>query len=134
MDVEANLKSKYLYKILLLILKGLPIIISFCYLFNTILSYFGYNIEVLSYLCGMSLFPWVFIYISTIVFRFCIYHRMFLYYILISDIINIIDYYIKIPISDFKLLMLHIIISGISLFLILYLYVNYYQKSAREDN
>ena len=53
---------------------------------------------------------------------------MFLYYILIVDIINIIDYYIGIPISDFQLLMLHSIITGISLFIILFLYLKIKRK------
>lgn len=115
--------SKNLYKVLIVMLKYIPMIISLCYLANTITAYVGIDIPVLSSITGMSLLTWIFIYIATIVFKFCSYHRMFLYYILIVDITNIIDYYIGIPVSDFQLLMLHSIITGISLFIILFLYL-----------
>ena len=76
-------------------------IISLFYLINTITAFIGIDIPILSTISGMSLLTWIFMYIATIVFNFCSYHRIFLYYILIVDIINIIDYYISIPISDF---------------------------------
>ena len=76
-------------------------IISLFYLINTITAFIGIDIPILSTISGMSLLTWIFMYIATIVFNFCSYHRIFLYYILIVDIINIIDYYINIPISDF---------------------------------
>lgn len=82
-------------------LKYIPMIISLFYLINTITAFIGIDIPILSTISGMSLLTWIFMYIATIVFNFCSYHRMFLYYILIVDIINIIDYYIGIPISDF---------------------------------
>jgi hypothetical protein len=128
MQKEEKLR-KSVHKLLLLTLKVIPIITSVCYLLNTLLSYIGIDFPVLSHISGMSLFTWVFIFIATIVFKFCIYHRMFLYYILINDILNIIDYYIGIPITTSNLIMLHLTIAGVFLFLILYLYVKYNQKS-----
>ena len=82
-------------------LKYIPMIISLFYLINTITAFIGIDIPILSTISGMSLLTWIFMYVATIVFNFCSYHRIFLYYILIVDIINIIDYYINIPISDF---------------------------------
>lgn len=96
-----NLKSKNLYRLLIVMLKYIPMIISLFYLINTITAFIGIDIPILSTISGMSLLTWIFMYIATIVFNFCSYHRMFLYYILIVDIINIIDYHISIPISDF---------------------------------
>lgn len=129
MQKEEKLR-KSVHKLLLLILKLIPIATSICYLLNIVLAYIGIDFPVLSHISGMSLFTWVFIFIATIVFKFCIYHRMFLYYILISDILNIIDYYLGIPITTSNLIMLHLTIAGVFLFLILYLYVKYNQKSA----
>ena len=77
-----------------------------CYLANTVFSAFGIYAGVISHISGMSLLTWLFILIATYVFRFCNYHRMFLYYILTSDIINIVDYYIGIPISTFNIIVL----------------------------
>ena len=98
-------------------------IISLFYLINTITAFIGIDIPILSTISGMSLLTWIFMYIATIVFNFCSYHRMFLYYILVVDIINITDYYIGIPISDVQLIMLHTIVTGISLFIVLFLYI-----------
>lgn len=128
MQKEEKLR-KSVHKLLLLILKLIPIVTSICYLLNVILAYIGIDFPVLSHISGMSLFTWVFIFIATIVFKFCVYHRMFLYYILISDILNIIDYYIGIPITTSNLIMLHLTIAGVFLLVILYLYVKYNQKS-----
>ena len=104
-------------------LKYIPMLISFIYALNTFAAFVGIDIPAANNIAGMSLLTWIFVYIATIVFKFCIYHRMFLYYILIVDIINIIDYYISIPISDFQLIMLHTIVTGISLFIVLFLYI-----------
>lgn len=127
---ENSLKrNKYLYKILLILIKYIPIIVAAFYALNTLFAYLGLDIPVISNFTGMSLFSWVFIYVAAWVFQFCIYHRMFLYYILTTDIINVIDYYIVIPISNYKIIALHAIITGIFLFLILYFYVKCNKKS-----
>ena len=98
--VEASLKSKALYKTGLLLLKMIPILLALCCLCNSILSYFNLDVCVLSYVGGISVIPLIFLYLASYMFRFCEYHRMFLHYIVITWIINIIDYYIGIPIDD----------------------------------
>ena len=123
MDVEARCLRSKQYKLLLVLLKYIPILISLVYVLNTFATYVGIDITAANNISGMSLLTWIFMYVATIVFNFCSYHRMFLYYILIVDIINIIDYYISIPISDFQLIMLHTIVTGISLFIVLFLYI-----------
>lgn len=81
MAVEENL-NKSMYKLLILMLKYIPMLISLVYVLNTALSYFYIDIPVLSNLAGMSILPWIFMYLSATVFRFCLYHKMFLHYIL----------------------------------------------------
>ena len=103
-------------------------------LLNSILSYFGIDLYILSYIGGVSIFTMLFLYLSSYVFKFCEYHRMFLHYIVSTWIINIIDYYIGIPISDLEYLCLQMIIAGISLFIILYLYVKSYKKPTIKDS
>ena len=119
--VEKSKRSEY--KLLIIVLKFIPILTALCYMSSTIFNYFGYNIEPLSNIGGMSLLTWLFIYLASIVFNFCSYHRVFLWYIFIDDIFNIIDYYITIPISTDNILMLHNILIGITLFTVLILYV-----------
>ena len=97
-------------------------ILAFTALLNSILSYFNIDLYILSYIGGMSIFTMVFLYLSSYVFKFCEYHRIFLHYVVVTWIINTIDYYIGIPINDLEYLCLQMIIAGISLFIILLLY------------
>lgn len=130
MGVEEKLRSKRLYKIELLMLKLIPMILAFTALLNSILSYFGIDLYILSYIGGISIFTMVFLYLSSYVFKFCEYHRMFLHYVVITWIINIIDYYIGIPVTDLEYLCLQMIVAGVSLFIILYLYVKHNKRAS----
>lgn len=128
--MEEKLRSKRLYKIELLLLKLIPMILAFTALLNSILSYFGIDLYILSYIGGISIFTMVFLYLSSYVFKFCEYHRMFLHYVVITWIINIIDYYIGIPVTDLEYLCLQMIVAGVSLFIILYLYVKHNKRTS----
>ena len=130
--VEKSKRSEY--KLLIIVLKFIPMLTALCYMSSTIFNYFGYNIEPLSNFGGMSLLTWLFIYLASIVFNFCSYHRVFLWYIFIDDIFNIIDYYIIIPISTDNILMLHNIFIGITLFTVLILYVKDNKVIIRKNN
>ena len=130
--VEKSRRSEY--KLLIIVLKFIPMLTALCYMSSTIFNYFGYNIEPLSNFGGMSLLTWLFIYLASIVFNFCSYHRVFLWYIFIDDIFNIIDYYITIPISTDNILMLHNIFIGITLFTVLILYVKDNKVIIRKSN
>lgn len=120
MAAEASL-SKPLYKIELYLLKVIPMIMAALHLASTTLFYFGIDLEVLSYLGGVSFLTLGFLYLSSYVFKFCEYHRMFLHYIVVANLISIYDTYIGIPVSDGTLFMSNMTIAGIFLFLILYL-------------
>ena len=126
--VEKSRRSN-LHKLLLLVLKYIPIVIALCYMLNTILY-----IEPLSNIAGVSLLAWVFLYLASVVFEFCSYHRMFLWYILIDDILNIVDYYWSIPISTDNLIRVHNILAGITLFVALILYVKSNKIIIRKNN
>lgn len=126
--VVENLRSKILYKIELSLLKAIPMLLAFISLLNSILSYFNIDLYILSYIGGISLFTMVFLYLSSYVFKFCEYHRIFLHYIVVTWVINIIDYYLGIPLNNLEYLCLQMIIAGISLFLILHLYVRSNKK------
>ena len=93
-------------------------LLAFIILLNSILSYFNINLVILSYIGGVSLITMLFIYVASYTFKFCEYHRMFLHYIVVTWIINIIDLYIGIPINDLEYLCLQMIVVGISLFII----------------
>lgn len=113
MNLEVPMIDKTLHKLELLVLKSLPILIALCYLLNTILSYFEIDFAILSAIGGLSLLPIIFILISSFVFKFCIYHRLPIYYVILSDIINYYDLYIGIPLSNRWLFIVNMIIAGL---------------------
>ena len=129
-----NLNNKTLYKVFLLILKVIPMVISAVFLLNTILSYYYIDATILSMVGGVSFFTLLFLYISSYVFKFCNYHRMFIHYISLQWIINLTDYYIGIPINDLSFMLLGLTIFGIFLFIILYLYVTSNKKNASSNS
>ena len=129
MVVVERLRRSSFHKLLLLVLKYTPMVIALCYMLNTILY-----IEPLSNIAGVSLLTWIFLYLASGVFEFCSYHRMFLWYILIDDILNIVDYYWNIPISTDNLIRVHNILAGITLFVALILYVKSNKAIIRKNN
>ena len=118
MVVEERL-SKVLYKAELYLMKVIPMIIAFIYLLNTTLSYFYIDLPILSYIIMFLLMA--FLYLSSFIFKFCSWHRLFLHYIMVNLILNIIDLYAGIPLSDRGLFIMYMSITGISLFVLLYL-------------
>lgn len=118
--VEKSNLSKSLYKVVLYLIKVIPIITTGLFLINTILSYFYIDLEIFSHVCGVSFFMILFIYLTSIAFQFCIYHRMFIHYIALNWFLHLYDYYIGIPLSVLHLLQFYLIITGIFLFILLY--------------
>lgn len=99
------------------------------YFIGTLLSLLEIDVTILSYLSGMSLIPLLFMYLSSYVFQFCSYHRMFLHYILFNMIVNCIDWYIGIPLNNKEFMSIFLIITSLFLFAIIYLH----QKSRRDE-
>lgn len=129
-----SLKSKTLYKIELITLKFIPFIIALICFLNTILSYFGVDLEILSYIGGVSFFTLFFLYVSSYTFKFCLYHRLPLHYILINNVLNIIDAYIGIPLDDRNLLILYLVIAFIFFTLTIANYVETNKRDIELDN
>lgn len=121
MMTEERLRSKRLYKIELYTAKIIPMIIAAINLANIVLSYFYIDLDIFSYLGGVSFLVLVRFYITSYAYKFCSYHRMFLHYILVANLINIYDTYIGIPISNRSFLVLQVAFAIVCLFIILYL-------------
>ena len=102
MDISMEEKrnvNKNLLVIFRWTLKLIPMVLAGLQAVNTIISYFGIHIKAFAHCFVFCLIG--FIYIASYLLKFCEYHRMFLHYIVIIYIINCIDYYIGIPVSDF---------------------------------
>lgn len=125
MGVGVKSRSRYLYKTMLGSVRVIPILISGIYVLNTALSYFGIDWEGFSYIVQFLFIG--FTYISSLTLRFCRYHRVFIHYIALTLVLNIIDYHWGLPLSDRNLFLMYMIITGIALFAALYLH----QKEVR---
>lgn len=110
MAAEERLKSKFLYKIEIIGIKYIPFLIAIMYFIDTILDAYEIEVDILSHLFGTSFLPWCFLLLSSFVFKFCLFHRISLYYIALNHIISLIDYYIGIPLDLEPWVVLHILI------------------------
>ena len=124
MEKEVKLENRLNHKGFLIILKFIPHIIALLYALYNILGFIGIDAVILGHLIHISVFPWIFLYLTSIVFKYCYVHRLPLYYIALCDIITLIDYYIKIPISDANLLNLHIFLVGLLILGYSYYYIS----------
>lgn len=99
-------KTKELYKIDLFLLKLLPMIMAFSYMIAQYAALLNIGsgptlvLQIVTHYLGLLLAPMMFMLISSKVFQFCNYHRMFIYYILVIQLMNITNWYFKIPISN----------------------------------
>ena len=118
----AEISRRSVHKLTIGVLKVIPMLLALISLLNSTLSYFGIDVVLFSYIGCASFLSLFFIYLSSYCFGFCEYHRMFLHYVVVNDLLSIYDYHIGIPISDVGLFLIHMIITGIALYLILYLY------------
>lgn len=101
------------HKSFLIITKFIPHFIALFYVIYTFLGFLGIDAIVLGYFVNVSLLTWIYIYLNSLIFRYCYVHRLPLYYIITNDAITIIDNYYNIPISDFNLIVIHLLLIGL---------------------
>lgn len=119
-----NNLDKSLYKIEIYAIKIIPVVLALICFLNTLLCYLGIDLIILTYIGGISFITLGFLYLSSFVFRFCNYHRMFLHYITIVNIISYIDMEYEILLSNFWLHILYTSLFLIFTFIFLYLKLN----------
>ena len=119
---EARNIDKRWYKVTLGLLKVIPILLAACDAINTLTCLLGYDLVVLSFIEGVSFLTLAFLYLVSYVFRFCIYHRMFLHYVLVNNIISTLEFTVGLPVSFLGLCCIFSINFCVFLFLILHFY------------
>ena len=113
--------SKGLTRLTRIIVKYIPFVIAVGYLLMAICSCFGISCIWLSVLFRFSMSSFVCLFAISILLKFCIWHRLPLYYAITIDIINTVDYYFVIPISSKVLLLIYLVISIIFILVGMYL-------------
>lgn len=106
------------YKLALVALKLLPMIAALIYGCNSLLAYFDIHLEGLGYVVRVLFIITLLIFSK--LFRFCFHHRVFLYYVLANDALNIVDFYWGIPVSNRGMFLIYVVLTCVALFLFLY--------------
>lgn len=119
---EAKSIDKRWYKVTLGLLKVIPMLLVTCDALNTLTCLLGYDLVVFSFIGGVSFLTLVFLYLVSYVFRFCVYHRMFLHYVLVNNIISTLEFTVGLPVSFLGLCCIFSVNACIFLFLILHFY------------
>lgn len=112
-----------LRKLLILLIKYIPIIQMVGMLFNNIIYYFNINNTItytLDFIIGNSIITTILLYICSYIFKFCKWHRIIITANLINIFIAQIDIIFYIPISDLVLLITYYIISVIAIIVATY--------------
>ena len=120
--------SKTLYKSTLVLLKVLPMIMAFSYLVMFVLANTIESLVIVPHIIGTVIAPLVFLYLTSYVFKFCAFHRLFIHYYTFVELLNVTDYYIRIPISDKAITTLHDSVTIVFLILAVVTYIIKYKK------
>lgn len=104
---------KHLYKIEIWLLKVIPFTLSIFYLINSILITIGHPIYILLLISDVSLIPFIFLYLSSFVFKFCAWHRIPLYYIATVELFNLIDYWFLPHVTNNTILIIYCLLFGV---------------------
>lgn len=113
-------------KLLILIIKIYPMVIAIgCFCIN-ILHYFDISVRLFEFVTIQALTSTLLLYLLSYVFQFCLYHRIFIHYVLIQNVISYIDEIYTIPVSDKQFL--YIQMSMLFIVLVIAL-ISYLRKS-----
>lgn len=77
-----------------------------------------------NYIAGVSLFFISLLYGISYILQFCKWHRMFIHYLVVYNILSTIDVYVGTPVSDIQILMLYLLLLGIFICLTVYYKLN----------
>lgn len=126
--------NKYLIKVELFLLKIFPILIALCYFTSSILSYIGINTMPFMYISGLSLLPIIFMYIASHAFNFCAFHRVFIHYIVINNIIKMFHHFRWFGVRDSTLFKIHIIVAILTVIIGIVVYVKGHKRTIIENS
>lgn len=104
--------SRVQVKIAKIVVKYSPIIIAIFYFLSAIFSSIKIGIEWIIPICYVSLIPFICLVVCSKLLKFCVWHRLPLYYSMLIDVINAIDFYIVIPIESKWMLLIYLMITG----------------------
>ena len=127
MEEKSEIKNLK-HKSYLLLLKYLPHLIALLLVVYTLLQFADIDAIIIGYIINYILVGYV--YICSLIFKFCYVHRLPIYYYIVNELTSVIDnYVIQIPVDEKGLLGIHLTIIGI----IIFCYTRYYLKYVRSN-
>lgn len=105
--------SRTTVKLTKIVVKYIPILIAIDYLAASVLSCFGITFGFILPIYRLSLLSFICLFACSKLLKFCIWHRLPLYYSIVIDLLNIIDFYITIPIANKQMLLIYLLIAGL---------------------
>lgn len=134
--MNTELNNKKLYKILLIFLKILPMIMAVSYIMNVLFADLVIGGFAVFHYLGLVIAPIAFMYIASYVFKFCNYHRCFLHFIAIEELLTLTDYYIGIPLDNEMICEIHYMNMTFFavLFVVLYIKKRKEEKSKKDES
>lgn len=110
---------------MLTILKGLPMVMALGFVISNTIPRINPVLNMITHICGLIIPQFAFVYISSYIFKFCSYHRIFLHYIIAIQVITVTDWYIGIPISNDEIRHLQYGVTGVFAIIATFLYVKH---------
>lgn len=124
--------DKRQHKLMIFTLKILPAVMASSYLIELISTLLGFGTQVLINFIGMIAAPVLFMYLASYVFKFCEYHRMFIHYVLIIEILTTAKWYFPLIITGQILLNVTFVLSVLLIIgIILFNIAKIYKKKRR---
>lgn len=122
-----------LHKLFLLIIKYVPVITAIIYFICCVLGCFQIKTIILPNIFFLSPISALFIICASFTFKFCIWHRLPIYYSLVLQIINIIDYYSPVVFTNNVMLFIYLLITMFFILLGMY-FKNKYNADKENKN
>ena len=127
--------DKRRHKLLIFALKILPAIMAGSYVIELTSIFLGLGTQVLVNFIGMIVAPILFMYLASYVFKFCEYHRIFIHYVLILEILTTVKWYYPVIVTSQLVLNISFFLSGLLMLCVLFFNVyKIYKKYRRPSN
>jgi len=110
-----NVKTKF--SIGRILTTYIPMLCAILVVVHSIFSFYNLEYRIFSELGGTSVLVWIYFLWNSYLYNLCIYQKMFIYYLIFSNTIAMIDVYVGIPISDLNYLLVYCISFGVSVLL-----------------
>lgn len=112
-----TLGDRKLYKVLLAIIKYVPMIIAVLFIIGTLFNIFGVSALIISCIGGTSIITLILLYLLSYVFRFCYLYRLPLHYITLSNTLLILH---ELEFISSIILTIELLALVLGIFIILY--------------